>query len=732
MKGMWKKVAFDISYHGNYGNGSKGNLTAGSAQTINAYAQVTAIGDTVIEVGNISDSTAFKVGNEFLLHVAAYSGTENYCSVRGKWTVVKIKSVNGTILGVNKHLNNFLGSYPISDCYVQLVSLPDYKTVTINRNKSITCPAFSTSNKYGGVVAFKCSDELILNGGHIDVASKGLPDNTLWAKGAIKNETHGRLMRKSVGHENSRTMQHLPLNYPGGAIFIITKKLTCNSNSRIGNPNVEGEARNTYRSNTAVNEAYWGGSSIFIAAETISEFNPKIIAKYPTPAEDDNRRGKPRCLIATETEIPCDEGLYAHERISDPTRMSRTFNIKDFGDGSDGTKSNIKTQLNNYAAVSAIDKTRKVFTVADRTSDGLAKFKEGALVMVHVNLKSEYATHAGKFIFAHILGINLNQITIDTEFFPNYKSSITPANYEIQMITVPQFTSFTLSKENTGCMKYDKGRGGIIALACSDTCNLSGGVINTVGKGGGNAYGENGLKVIDNANMATRLPIGQGNGSVFILAKNLTMDTSTRIGGTQSGNDVGGLMISGEASSPYDSRGAVEQTFEAGCYMDTSTHLPRRKADGTRDVYTHWIGSWGGGDQGGKCYIRHNGGFGSNSTDGAYQGAHILIIADKITGFNLNAISTGGMGAAEFSVRATATLLNTAHPGGCGYGGSGGAVKKNGYWNSNYYGGNGGWLGGGGGCGEEGRWAGGGGSGAFCFVYCNKVAAQKTSGISLD
>ena len=187
-------------------------------------------------------------------------------------------------------------------------------------------------------------------------------------------------------------------------------------------------------------------------------------------------------------------------------------------------------------------------------------------------------------------------------------------------------------------------------------------------KGGGSAYARNGLAVIGNAQNSNKLPIGQGHGSVFILAQNLTMNTNTRIGSGYSGDGVTGY------------RGINTR------YAITAN------GSGANGGVAQTAGGYGG-----------NGGYYSGYVNEirTKQGAHIMIIADRITGFCVHAIGTGG-GSYNMAGYGCMGWTNPSwlYP---GYNGGGGG------YDSRYAGGSSGWA----------------------FVYCNSATSQNVTGTTL-
>lgn len=720
-------MAFLLKTRANgFGGGGLGALNVTTQNmVVNAYAQVTAVSGDTVTLGNIGDASKFKVGSYILVHVSGYKGTGTF-SYLGNWIVTRIMKIDGSTLTVfNKKVGEIAGKS--SDALIQAVTIPEYTTVTLNANSSITCPQFNQTTGYGGLVALKCSEELKFAGGDINLENKGLPNASLRPLFNFESD------EKLTGYENYQRESRLPINFPHGAAFILTKKMTCHEDSRIGQP-----GQNNHEPRKL--EALPGGANIFIAAEEISEFKPIMISKNGTA----NGKGRAGCYIATEDYIPCDEGLYAFDRLTSATRMTDTFMIKDFGDGSFGAKTNYTNRLNSYAQITGIDKTRKILTIGQRDNNGLAKIANGALVMLHATYNpntsgSSYFKFSGFFTVARILDYTLSKITIDRPFkTPNNSGNLSPEHYGLQLVTIPQFTDFTLSSTNEALLAYDKdkGYGGIVALACTGTCNLKGGKILTVGKGGAWATEEYGLNYESNARMAESLPIGEGNGSVFILAKTLDIDKNTRLGGDWSGEGFGGSWNGGQASYGYAPADDNEQ-FGSG----------KRAGKG--------VGVSG-------STFTYDGGYNSNGIVGANQtaanqGAHILIIADKITNMNLAALSTGGQGGQVVigGVHNYAPIQGTTYSftttkggnGGAGYGGGSGnfvfhGQAKYGTPNKDVVegyvtkGGSGGWLGGAGGHAystdtTRGVIA-GGGSGGFCFVYCNSFDSEDKSWLAYD
>ncbi len=646
---------FPINLYGFYGAGSLGNITDPSAQ-INSYARVTAITSTTVTVdiqnASLGGFETFGVNNEVMIHVSNSSNADSEYLFR--FATARIKKVSLNVLTVDKDLTSIIPANSLSNYNCQLITIAQFKNLTVSN--TIAPLAWDEDKKYGGIIAIKCSNKLTLSGGKIDLRNAGNPNRSLSSAELAYSQGDKNL---DAGSENSALADKLTINEKDGSAFIITKTFTMNDSARIGNPSTQGIAkcRGDFNSPNKPSGVYnRGGSSILLAAESIDNFNVKCFAKYCSTQIDSS--ASPRigsqaaCYIATNTVIPCDEGLYAHDVISTPERLQSYTNIKSYGDSSAGAATNITTQLNSYAKVNTISGKR--VTCAALNNTGKAKFEKGTMVMLHMKNDSN-TSYGGRFFISTIVSVQSNIVTL-ADAPPSIH---TKSGYSKQLITIPQFESFKLTSENKATPKYDNGCGGLFAVAVNGACDLRGGKINVEGKGGGKSYGETGLKYVDNANLKIKLPIGAGHGSVFILAKKLLMNESTRIGATYSGSN--------------------ENNSRAG--------------------YTAGEGDIAGG----------NGSNGQDDVRGGSQGAHIFIVAGEITGLNYKALSTGGAGGKGL------TAAYNGKNGGCGYGGAGGNFKNSGLTaglggvqqggagvqspsNSNYYGG-------------------GGGSSGFAFVY---------------
>ena len=228
------------------------------------------------------------------------------------------------------------------------------------------------------------------------------------------------------GCENSIAKDRLPINYTGGVIFLIANKIVvADASSRIGNPKLSGVqyCRGASDSIPDHSGTIFGGSSIFIACNTFTGFNPAVISKYKS---GDNGQGVGRAYIAMgnlQANMLADEGLYALDSIKYPSRLNTAANVKNFGKGSAGNT----YQRNYYSGVRSISADGKTFTL--NSSIGSV----GGLVMIHQLQRSAgQDVNSGKFTLARITAKSSNVITVDTAF------PIDLDNYYGQMITLSE------------------------------------------------------------------------------------------------------------------------------------------------------------------------------------------------------------------------------------------------------------------------------------------------------
>ena len=620
----------------------------------------------------------------------------------------------------------------------QAILVPQFKDFTLREGLSLKpmavnltdVPAVgeddSGSSHYGGVLVFKCSGTLTLAGGHINLLGCGFQTVNDTFRPVTPQEGSGTLdTDEQSGCENSILKDRLLINVGDGACVILANAISVtNAASRIGNPTTSGVqycrgASDSYNLPSGVSNI--GGSNIVIVSTLWENFSPAIIAKYHT-VDQWATRGLAGAYIACKNaynQIIPDEGLYALDCLKNLTRVKEFLNISGFGTGKIGNYSYTtpKRVFNSYAKVTAISGKLYTLSIKSSSDNPLATFEVGTLVMIHQTRKSSGSDYKdGRFKLTRITAVSGSTVTVKHNF------SWDLSTYNVQMVTIPEYNNMSLAAEYKLTPRYENGCGGICAFAVMGNCNISDAVFNVESKGTFNSVVN---PIISNYSMKCALPLGQGHGSVFVLARNITMNTNTRFGGTFPGNIFAGRGGRDTGSIPRGGfRGQNGQS-------EDGTIIPQ--------------GGWGGGaglktSTDGVDRSICTGGWHSNAvaisdardngTPYGCQGAHVMIVANSINGLCLHALSTGG--SAGYKHKGN----YGQESGGCGYGG-GGKIISIGHGSA----GAGGYRGGGAGrdfkykIAYPENWgavvhAGGGGAGA-CFVYCNTVTNQNTAGLVL-
>lgn len=399
-------MSFDLAKVKGYGSGSLGDITD-PVGLLNYSASVTAISSSniTLNIGNASYYSAgsssytkdFVEGQEIMVHVSA-SKNSSAKQYLGIYMFFSIKSVSGSVLTLDGDFTSVFPSSELANYYVQALTVPHFRNLTLNPSCIISPVQYNTSYGYGGIVVLKVSDTLDFNGGSINTENKGIPSSSyrpLTTQDSYESDTSSY-----SGWENHITARNFLLNSGNGAVFIVAKKISfSDSSSRIGGTSAGAQFS---RGNA-------GGASILIASETIENFSPSSIS-----TKKGSGAGLGRCYIASETKLRNDEGLYAYDCISKPKRVVNVFNIRDFGNGELGTVINPTAPLNNYAGISSIDSTGKIISCTDFTTNGMSPFVKNAKVIFHVSKHrvKDSIFHLGRFFLTTISSVDSNIITI--------------------------------------------------------------------------------------------------------------------------------------------------------------------------------------------------------------------------------------------------------------------------------------------------------------------------------
>lgn len=593
-------MAFKVSdYHG-YGSGANGDVTNPSVQ-INSYANVSDYDATSITLNatkgfqNTAGYQKFTNNVDIMIHVSAVVPPSTETRYLGKYVIARITNVATNKLYIDRDFTQILPKGEFAKYRVQAVTAADFKTLTLNTDYNLVPVGYNATYFYGGILFVRCNNSFVMNGGHVNLLDRGIPVANKDFRPMTPQENKGtKDADKYSGWENSETKDRFLLNSGDGAFFLVTRNVVfSNEKSRIGNTSAKGVqyCRGASDSTGHIDKtSNIGGSTILIAADKISDFKPDYISKYRVGTEGS---GLCRCYIASKNKLRNDEGLYAYDCISEPHRVVRNMRISSFGDGNHGSKANPDMPLNNYAQVTTISKDGRSIVYKNKTTDGLARIEKGAIIMFQViAAKSDVEVgNIGRFILAKVIEDDGAAMIVDKSINGVFGSDQV-SNFSCQIVSIPRFTTLSITNKYSHTTKYDtvKGIGGVFAVMCDTLLDLEGGQIDLVDKGGAPSYGEHGLSYIGNAQNYDALPIGASNASALLIAKEIKFSKNSRIGNTTSGAEFGGNG----------------KTSNGGGY---------RIANANFDFKT--VG----------------------------QGSHIMIVSDIINGFSVSPLSSGGYGA---------------------------------------------------------------------------------------
>lgn len=155
----------NIATVGGFGRGAYGDAniaTPGNVQ-INSYAEVTALSGTTLTVGSVSLGLygEFSGGDEVMIHLSAKKGAVE--GELGFYAVRQISSIHGNTISLDRAIGKeFSAASAVRDYWVQLVKIPNYKTLTIAAD-TVLVPLLWDGAK-GGLVALKTTGDCIVQG----------------------------------------------------------------------------------------------------------------------------------------------------------------------------------------------------------------------------------------------------------------------------------------------------------------------------------------------------------------------------------------------------------------------------------------------------------------------------------------------------------------------------------------------------------------------------------------
>ncbi len=156
---------FNVASVGGFGTGTYGDAsiaTAGNVQ-INSYAEVTAFSGTTLAVGSVSPGLygEFSGGDEVMIHLSAKKGAAE--GDLGFYAVRRISSIHGNTISLDRGIDEeFSAAVAVRDYRVQLVKIPNYKTLTVGAD-AVLVPLLWDGVK-GGLVALKTTGDCTIQG----------------------------------------------------------------------------------------------------------------------------------------------------------------------------------------------------------------------------------------------------------------------------------------------------------------------------------------------------------------------------------------------------------------------------------------------------------------------------------------------------------------------------------------------------------------------------------------
>jgi len=331
-------------------------------------------------------------------------------------------------------------------------------------------------------------------------------------------------------------------------------------------------------------------------------------------------------------------------------------------------------QINSYANVASMSADGQTLTIGTALNGVYGAFTVGQEILFHTTgcLTAE-TTNMGKYGFATILAVNGSQLIIDKPI-----PIIDLSKYVCQIVTVPHFGNLTVNCQ-LSALAYDVTNkcGGILIVKSKNNIDLSNGMLLVEGKGlpNGSALKPAG---VSNANLLTKLVMSTGNGIVLPICNTLKVTALSRIGASWSGALGAGIgAFSTWTKIAPDANGAIGGNSFGG----TEVGVEPGGLPGYGPAKLFYYGAIGG-----------------------FGGACVFIVANVITGFILDVISTGGGGGTGCSGSAGSS---PGTPGGAGFGGGGGGGSS--------------------GCG-----GGGGGGAGGCYIATNTSLPTNTIAYALD
>lgn len=207
---------------GGYGTGSDGDKVIAESMTMNTCGTISAVNDsTALTVSDITEGDCvFANGTEVLIHVTAPLSTTvaEYPST-GLYEFRKITSISDTEDGKSITLDKSidtengdtftLDSTLLETYKVQVISVPNYNTLTINAEATVS------PTEGSGIVVFRCKGDCTING-------------------KILTSGYGLIRYDMIQMTHSQMIDRFMITHGGGIYIVCGGTLRLDENARLG------------------------------------------------------------------------------------------------------------------------------------------------------------------------------------------------------------------------------------------------------------------------------------------------------------------------------------------------------------------------------------------------------------------------------------------------------------------------------------------------------------------
>jgi len=195
---------FSLKSVDGFGDGALGDVTIStSTSTFNTCAPVVNcdVEGTTVEIGTVRVGTyggTFAPGQEVMVHVSQKRAGGPETDL-GKYAIRRIKSVGTNTLTFDRPvLKEHHLPTTAQTCYVQVVGIPNFKTLTVATGATVTPYSWTDTLLCGGILAFKTTGNCTVNGkligastgitredtqmhiGHADMADRFIATGNVW------------------------------------------------------------------------------------------------------------------------------------------------------------------------------------------------------------------------------------------------------------------------------------------------------------------------------------------------------------------------------------------------------------------------------------------------------------------------------------------------------------------------------------------------------------------------